>query len=167
MSRIVLFYSVCILMLSILQGCSSNGFHLRKSIDLPASFQKITLKNLAEESELKEAFELAFEESGGQIVESANTIIKFSNVREGKRVVAYNKDRKARVYLLFLKLEYEILQQNKRKNTNKLRINLDRSFVYDSNFALGKAEEENQIKEGLYKEAARLILLKLTYTKKK
>ena len=65
----------------------------------------------------------------------------------------------------FLKLEYTVQNKNKKKQP-KQRISLDRTFIYDANFALGKAEEETQIREGLYEDAARLVLLNLQYANK-
>ena len=47
----------------------------------------------------------------------------------------------------------------------KKRINIDRSYLYDPDFALGKAEEEKRVKQALYEEATRLILLRLKYSK--
>jgi len=152
----------------LLQACSGNGFHLRKEVDLPKMYQRIQVDNISYEHDLVKAFELALEESGGQLLEKAPTVIKINNFREGKRTVAYTKDRKAREYLLYLKFDYTISVTGKKtgQETKNQRINLDRIFVYDSDFALGKAEEEMKIREELYKEAARLILLKLQYSKK-
>ncbi len=147
----------------LLQGCS--GFHLRDSADLSGKYKKIQLLGVPHEKALAEALELAIEEAGGDVVDQANTKIKISNVREGKRVVAYTSERKARVYLLFLKLNYIISLphdgEGQSQSALNQRINLDKTFIYDANFALGKAEEEVQIREKLYEEAARLILLSL------
>jgi len=151
-----------LLFLTMLQGCSSNAFHLRKNIELAPNYQRVQLENLSDDDGFKDAFELALEDAGGRLSEKANTVISFINFREGRRAVAYNKDRKARVYLLFLKFEYDIAINNKK--LEKRRITLDKTFVYDADFALGKAEEESQIKEDLYAEAARLILLRLQYS---
>lgn len=161
------FYFVVILLLQsvLLSSCSSNSFHLRKNIDLPKTYQKIQLGNLSLESGLGKAFEKAIEEAGGELQDYAETIVNIGRLREGKRVVAYTRERKARIYLVFLKFEYTIQKRNKQtnklNNATKQRINLDRTFIYDANFALGKAEEEKQIRDGLYAEAARLILLRL------
>jgi len=40
-------------------------------------------------------------------------------------------------------------------------VNAERSQVYDGQYVLGTAEEENVIKEELRREAVRLILLRL------
>ena len=149
----------------LLQACSGNSFHLRKELDLPKVYQRIQVDNISYEHNLIKAFELALEESGGQLLAKAPTIVKINNLREGKRTVAYTKERKAREFLLYLKFGYTISMLG--KETKNQRISLDRIFVYDADFALGKAEEEDKIRQELYKEAARLILLKLQYSSAK
>ena len=153
---------VVTLVMLMLPACSGNSFHLRKSIDLPISYQRIQMTNAS--SGLAKALRMALEESGGVVDSKAKTQIIFSNIRERKQVIAYTSQRKARIYLLSLKFEYEV--KGGRKNLKTQRINLDRNFIYDANFALGKAEEEKQIRDDLYAEAARLILLRLQYAEK-
>ena len=147
----------------LLQACS--GFHLRESTALPLGYEKIQLLGVPLEQALAQALELAIEEAGGDVVDQANIKIKMSNIREGKRVVAYTKERKARVYLLFLRLNYDVTVSHNKdgqlQSRLNQRINLDKTFIYDANFALGKAKEEAQIRVKLYEEAARLILLSL------
>ncbi len=161
----IFFCSIGLLITLLLQSCSGNGFHLRKEIDLPQKYQRIQVENLSYESGFVKALEIALEESGGLLLEKAPTKIKVNNFREGKRVIAYTDERKAREFLLSLKFDY-FIESHDKKPSAKHRINLDRVFIYDADFALGKAEEENKIRDNLYKEAARLILLKLQYNKK-
>ncbi len=166
------FKAILLMTILLLQACS-NGFHLRGELDLPKIYQRIQVDNLSYEHDLVKAFELALEESGGQLLEKASTVITINNFREGKRTVAYTKERKAREFLLYLKFAYTISVSGKKvgqasgKETQNQRINLDRIFVYDADFVLGKAEEETKIRQELYKEAARLILLKLQYSNAK
>lgn len=150
----------------LLQGCANNGFHFRETQALEEKYQEIQLVSDIEKNDFSKAFQLVLEESGGQLVERAKTKLIINNFREGRRVVAYDKNRKPRVYLLFLKFEYQVEGVINKGNAKKYRINLDRTFVYDANFALGKAEEEDQIRHELYSEAARLILLRLRYSTK-
>ena len=151
----------------LLQACSGNGFHLRENVDLPSRYQKIKLENISYGNNFVKTFEEALEESGGELVNSSsNTIIKINNFREGKRVIAYTSTRKAREFLLSLKFDYSIKSiKNSVLSSEKYRINLDRVFIYDADFALGKEEEESKIRQNLYEEAARIILLKLQYGK--
>ncbi len=151
-----------------LQACSGNGFHLRKNLDLPAHYQRIQIENLSYDNSFVKAFEEALEESGGKLVSNASPSGKIiiNNFREGKRIIAYTSERKAREYLLSLKFDYNVGSTKKSTSTSKkYRINLDRVFIYDADFALGKEEEENKIRQNLYEEAARLIMLKLQYAK--
>jgi len=159
------FKTILLMSILLLQACSGNSFHLRKELDLPKVYQRIQVDNISYEHNLIKAFELALEESGGQLLAKAPTIIKINNLREGKRTVAYTKERKAREFLLYLKFGYTISMLG--KETKNQRISLDRIFVYDADFALGKAEEEDKIRQELYKEAARLMLLKLQYSSAK
>ena len=164
-----------VLLASMLQGCTDYGFHLRNSVELPTHYQSVSLENLPVDNDFKEAFEEALENAGGRLIDesedssAANSIIRFKNFKEGKRVIAYTSDLEAREYLLSLKFNYDIsIKNNDTKKEKKLpsrRINIDKSYLYDSDFALGKAEEEKLAKKNLYQEAARLILLRLQYSK--
>ncbi len=166
--KILLKTKVLLAVFLLLQACSSNGFHLRKELDLPKNHQYIQVENLSYESDFVKAFEEALEESGGKLVEKASTKITINNFRESKRAIAYTSERKAREFLLSLKFDYFIFPANNKiapTQKSKHRINLDRVFIYDADFALGKAEEEDKIRQSLYQEASRLMLLKLQYTK--
>jgi len=147
----------------VLQGCSDSGFHLRKNLDLPVKYQRVQIDNLHQDHAFVKFFQLALEEAGGELLESAPTKIQIHNFQEGRRVVAYTSERRAREYLLFLRFEYSMQLKEKTKLARR-RVNVDRTFIYDANFALGKAEEENQIRNNLYEEASRLMLLRLQYT---
>ena len=155
--------------LVLLQGCS---FHLRETTRLPADIKQLRIVGASENSGLFNALQTAIEEAGGQVSNPSNAQIRLSNIREGRRIVAYNSERKARIYLISLKLNYKVVvnavssgkgSSEKSRSFSKQRINLDKTFLYDANFALGKVKEEEQIRESLYAEAARLILLRLRY----
>lgn len=165
-----------ILLLLLIQGCSGNGFHLRKNVELAPQFSKVQLQGVASKSQFNTLFADALSEAGGSIVNDgklAKSSIVFSKFEEGRRVIAYTSDRRAREYLVFLKIEYSInknVNQNNKKISEtidlpKKRINIDRSYLFDPDFALGKKEEEERVKQTLYEEATRLILLGLKYSK--
>lgn len=169
-------FAVFFLLQSIFLSACSSSFHLRKEVTLAKNYQQIQLENISLESDFAKIFENTLEEAGGQLVNlqinskktaynTASTKVIINNLRVGKRVVAYTRERKARIYLVFLKLEYTIQSKNRQKQP-KQNLSLDKTFIYDVNFALGKAEEEKQIRNGLYAEAARLILLYLQYSNK-
>lgn len=154
-----------LLNLFLLQACSGNSFHLRKNIDLNKSVQSIQVSGLSYEHDLVKAFEEALEEAGGKLQQQAPTKIIISDLQQDKRVTAYTSKRKAREYLIFLKFNYAIQQQGQQPSSPQ-KMQLDRSFIYDADYALGKEEEENKIRQALQKEAARLIMLRLQYVGK-
>ena len=156
-----LFLSMFVL---VLQGCSSNGFHLRESASLSDHYQKIALQGLAEDSDLYRTLEEAIVDAGGSVVSTAvaGLTIAISNLKEDKKIIAYTSKRVAREYMVYLHFDYQIKADKKLK---KRLIRLDKTLIYEANFVLGKAEEERRIKQALRKEAVRLILLRLQYSK--
>ena len=154
-----LFLSMFVL---VLQGCSSNGFHLRESTSLSGIYEKIALQGLAEESDLYRTLEAAIVDVGGSIVSAAvaGSTIAISNLKEDKKIIAYTNKRVAREYRVYLHFDYQIKANKKRE---KRLIRLDKTLIYEANFVLGKAEEEQRILQSLREEAARLILLGLRY----
>lgn len=167
----VFFSLKVILLLMLIQGCSGNGFHLRKNVELAPQFNKVQIQGQDINSDFKTIFQDALSEAGGSITTDsglATSTLLFSRFEEGRRVIAYDSDLEAREYLVYLKIEYSILRENEKVSkdikVSKKRIIIDRSYLYDSDFALGKAEEEKQVKLALYEEATRLILLRLKYS---
>ena len=154
-TRIVKFLAACFAIV-LIQSCS---FQLRETTQLPANFKALQITGATDSDGLLKALQFAVEEAGGKISSTSKTKLRLSNIREGRRIVAYNSERKARIYLISLKFNYTVSADA----TVKQRINLDKTFLYDANFALGKVKEEQQIRESLYAEAARLILLRLKH----
>jgi outer membrane lipopolysaccharide assembly protein LptE/RlpB len=146
----------------VLQACSSNGFHLRESTSLSGVYEKIALQGLAEDSDLYSTLEEAIIEAGGSVVSTAmaGSTIAISNLKEDKKIIAYTSKRIAREYMVYLHFDYQIKVD---KMLKKRLIRLDKTLIYDANFVLGKAEEEQRIQQSLREEAARLILLGLRY----
>ncbi len=146
----------------VLQACSSHGFHLRESTSLSGVYEKIALQGLAEDSDLYSSLEEAIVDAGGGVVSTAmaSSTIAISHLKEDKKIIAYTSKRVAREYMIYLHFDYQIKAN---KMLKKHLIRLDKTLIYDANFVLGKAEEEQRIQQSLREEAARLILLGLRY----
>lgn len=146
--------------LLLLQSCSNSGFHLRESASLSGDYKKIALQGLVEDSDLYSTLEEAINDAGGRVVpiQLAGSTIAISNLKEDKKIIAYTSKRVAREYRVYLHFDYQIKADKK-----KYAIRLDKTLIYDSNFVLGKAEEEIRIQKSLREEAARLILLRIRY----
>ena len=134
-------------------------------MSLSGAYKKIAIEGVPSESNLYLTLEQAIVGAEGKVVplSKASTIVRVSDLKEGKKVVAYTENRVAREYMVFLRFSYQ-LERSGKLLKNHL-INLDKTLIYDASFLLVKAEEERRILQSLREEAARLILLRLQYSK--
>ena len=99
------------------------------------------LQGIDSRTEFKSIFTNALKEAGGNEVASeskALSVINFTKFEEGRRVTAYTSERRAREYLVFLRIEYSLNGVNNKKVILPTkRINIDRSYLYDPNFGIG------------------------------
>lgn len=149
----------------LLSSCSGNGFHLRENVSLSGVHKAIAIEGVSPESNLYLALEQAIAEAEGKVVplSKASSIVQVSDLREGKKIIAYTENRVAREYMVFLRFNYQLKHSGKALKNHL--INLDKTLIYDASFVLGKAEEERRILQSLREEAVRLMLLRLQYSK--
>ncbi len=166
-------YSFFIVLISLfLHGCSSGeGFHLRGHGNIPSVKESFYIEGINIQSPFGISLRDALNQSGSTIVQDrsqASVILTISNLLEDKVAAGYSRARKVREYDIFLKFHYSFRSAGEVENytPRSSDINLSRTQLYDSDFALGKAEEEKTIRKELRQNAARLILLKLRYSHK-
>lgn len=156
---------VCFMM-PLLSACTGGGFHLRGNVPLPAIFQTMTLRGIAVDSDFALTLRKAFADSGHRLQLNTNndharlTILDYD---EDKRVVGYGRNREVREFLLFITLDYEVRAANGTLLLAKQRLQVDKTQIYDSEFVLGKTEEERIIRKDLREDLARKILVRLRY----
>lgn len=165
--------SLLILLASIfLQACSGESFHLRGQGNVPTLQESFYIEGVNLTSPLGIALRNTLKQSGSRVVHERNQaslLLQISSVSEGKIAAGYSRARKVREYDVFLRLNYAFRSINGKTNytSGSNNINTSRTQLYDSDFALGKAEEEEAIRQELRQNAARLILVKLRYSQKK
>ncbi|MGV6808909.1 MAG: LPS-assembly lipoprotein LptE, partial [bacterium] len=144
-----------------LQAC--GGFHLRGSnTEQPSQMtitDSVTLNGVGLSSQLGRAVVSAVKQSGGKMAthhDQARYHIQINNVQEGKYAAGYSRARQIREYSIFLKFNFKIRDRQTQKTTQDT-IELSRTQLYDSEFALGKAEEEDQMRVQLRQDAARML----------
>ena len=71
-----------------------------------------------------------------------DSLLYITNYQEGKRVVGYGKNREVREFLIFTRLDYEVRAKGGGMLLPKQRLQVDKTQIYDSEFVLGKTEEE-------------------------
>jgi len=154
-----------------LQACSGEGFHLRGHGKLPSIQESFYIEGINIQSPVGIALRDAFRQSGSKIVQDisqATVLLKITSLIEDKVAAGYSKARKVREYDVFLKFNFSFrsVGEVEHYTPSSKSINLTRTLLYDSDFALGKAEEEETIRQELRQNAARIILTKLRYSHK-
>lgn len=165
------YYLLTFFIATFLQGCSGEGFHLRGNGKLPSIQESFYLEGINLQSPIGIALRDAFKLSGSQIVQDrsqATVLLQISSLVEDKVAAGYSRARKVREYDIFLRLNYSFRSIGKVEyyTPASSSVNLTRTQLYDSDFVLGKTEEEETIRQELRQNAARLILTKLRYSRK-
>jgi LPS-assembly lipoprotein len=148
----------------LLSGCGGEPFHLRGSKALPDSLrQGIYLQGVDPRSDFGLALRDGLEDAGADVKQSeqdAAATLNITNLRENRSVSGYSSTRQVREFNHSVTVDFRV---KTRAMTAALErsVNAERSQVYDGQYVLGTAEEENAIKEELRREAVRLILLRL------
>ena len=155
----------------LLQSCSGEGFHLRGHGNLPAIQEAFYIEGINLQTPFGSILRNALNQSGSKVVQDpgqASILLTISNLVEDKTAAGYSRARKVREYDIFIRMNYSFRSTNSYNNfkAGNGYINLTRTQLYDSDFALGKAEEEAAIHRELEQKAAQLILLKLQYSHK-
>lgn len=140
---------------------SACGFQLRETTQLPPEFQQVGLQGSGIDKGFGRVLRDAFVDARSSLKSdsSLTTQLIISNLEEDDRVASYDANLDVRQYLLFILFDYQIKVNGKVVATQRIR--LDKTMNYDSDFVLGKQEEEEQIRKVLREDAARLILLRL------
>ena len=141
-----------------LAGC---GFKLRDTTPLPEMYRVVGLSGTSLDDSFGKTLSNAFIDARSQLVvdKALPTQLIITTAEEGRRVASYGSDLSVRQYLVFLLVDYQIVVSGKVVAEHRLKI--DKTMNYDSDFVLGKQEEERQIQQAHQQEAARLILLRL------
>jgi outer membrane lipopolysaccharide assembly protein LptE/RlpB len=160
------------LLSSFVYSCSGEPFHLRGHDTKNAENIKeiIYIEGINRSSPLGIILRDRIKSSGASLSynkSQASIQLTINNINEGKIAAGYSRARKVREYDIFLRLDYVFtrLKRDKRVITNG-KVNVIRTQLYDSDFALAKAEEEETIRQELRGNAAHLILTKLRYSNK-
>ncbi|SEA28343.1 LPS-assembly lipoprotein [Thiothrix caldifontis] len=160
MKTLLLLLSLSMLLL----GCSGEPFHLRGSKPLPELMsQGIYIQGVDPRSDFGLVLRDSLEDAGANIEQSeqdAVTILSITNVRENRSVSGYSSTRQVREFNHSLAVDFRVKSRSMAEGVER-SVNAERSQVYDGQYVLGTAEEENVIKEELRHEAVRLILLRL------
>jgi len=147
-----------IFLLTLLLSISACGYHLRGSIDLPEGLKSIYLQGGS--SQLRKAMKRTLKSSGGQLVsdiEKAGLVVQVVKDEMERRVLSLSSTGRANEYEIIYKLEFNLLDIEGNTISGKQKIQIDKDYFNDQEEVLGKDNEEQVIREEMYRTAVQSI----------
>ena len=139
------------------------GFHLRSAPALPSELDRTYLAATDRQTPFVRRLRRELEESGIAVVDSpvdATSVLTILDDETGQRVLSVSARNIPREYEVFYRVTFS-LQQGERTLLEPQEQAVERSYVYDETLVLGKAREEEQIRNALTDDLVRLVMFQL------
>jgi len=144
----------------LLSGC---GFHLKGAIVLPADVKSVYVATNDELSPFFVELGRALRASGATqaaSAEAADTVIRVTQDRTGRRVLSVNARNTPQEYQVFYVLGYSVDHGGKQAVPPQ-EIELSRSYSFSESELLAKDREETILREALARDLADLVVRRL------
>jgi len=148
-----------ITLLTLLLFVSACGYHLRGSIDLPEGLKSIYLQGGT--AQLRKSMGRTLKASGGQLVdtiEQAGLVVQVLKERMDRRVLSLSSTGRANEYEIIYTLDFDLLDAEGNLLAKKQRIEKSKDYFNNQEEVLGKDNEEQVIREEMYRSAVQLIV---------
>ncbi len=135
------------------------GYQLRGSIDLPEGLKSIYLQGGS--AQLKKQMRRTLKSSGGQLVDKsrlAGLIVKIDNERMDRRVMSLSPTGRASEYELIYQFDFTLLDKENKVLAEQQRIEINKDYFNDQEEILGKNNEEQVIRDEMYRKAVGSIV---------
>ena len=149
-----------LVLISLLAGC---GFHLQKAFTVPTEMERTYIATEDRHSLFYRELRRQLQVAGVQLVDipgDATATLTISVDITNQRVLSVSTRNVPTEYEVFYSIEYGVDVGD----TNLLRrqfITLTRDYTYDETLVLGKAHEEQLLREAIAKDLVRIVLKQL------
>lgn len=142
---------------ALLTGC---GFHLQGALTTPAEMERTYVATADRHSLFYRELRLALRNAGVDIVDdatdaTATLTITFDNTDQ--RVLSVSARNVPTEYEVYYTIEY-VLDATDRRLLEAQSLTVTRNYTYDSTLVLGKAREEELLREALADDLVRIVL---------
>lgn len=148
-------------MLLLVGGC---GFHVRGEADLPPEMARTYIAANSKHSVFYRKLNSALRASGVDVVDSpgsATAIFTILADTTGQRVVSVSARNVPREYEVWYTVEYELISGEKTLVPATSQT-LTRDYTYDETQVLGKAREEEVLRDSLVDNLVRIAMIQLS-----
>ena len=153
----MLFRIVCIAVVALVAGC---GFHLQGAFTSPATMERTYIAAGDRYSQFYRELRKQLQDAGVQLVDTkAESTATFSILYDetDQRVLSVSARNVPTEYEVYYTIQYAIDGiDNRLLETQDLTIT--RNYTYDSMLVLGKAREEELLREAIVKDLVRIVL---------
>ncbi len=150
----------------LLAGClllAACGFHLRGAVSLPAGMTRIHLVGAGPYSPLGIELHRALRGAGAAFVPArqASALLVVMEHHIDRRVLSVDTNGKVREYELVGTLSFRVEDLQGKPLVPVQRLMVRRSYLFDPNDVLGKAAEEQNLRQQMRRDLVRLALMRL------
>lgn len=152
---------VVLLVLFTTSGC---GFQLRgSSQSIAHAYSSVDVVNISGDEALRQVVEQALMNTGTEVNDISANKLEILSSYQDKRTASYSSRGKSAEYELLKEIRFRFSRDDQQlipETTIKAR----RSYLYRETAAVGKAEEENMLREEMDQDLAQRILLSIRGT---
>ncbi|MBT8088769.1 MAG: hypothetical protein KJO01_01040 [Gammaproteobacteria bacterium] len=152
---------VCIAVVTLIAGC---GFHLQGAFTAPATLERTYIATNDQYSQFYRELRLQLQDAGVQLVDTqAESTATFSILYDetDQRVLSVSARNVPTEYEVYYTIQYAIDGTDSRLlETQDLTIT--RNYTYDSRLVLGKAREEELLREAIVRDLVRIVLKQIS-----
>ncbi len=150
------------LLLAMLLFLPACGYHLRGALDIPEPLKKVYMPGAS--ANLQDEMRLSLQASGGQLVatpDQAELVIKVLRDEMSRRVLSLSSVGKANEFELNYNLRYLLLNAEGKLLTDQQVVEIHRDYFNDQEDILAKNNEENVIRQEMYRQAVRTMFTRV------
>lgn len=140
---------------------SACGWHLKGQVDLPANLRVLNLNASAVNIDTQKWIKQALASNGVALSNTAPYQLKILKDVSKKRTLAVTSNAKASEYELIQILTFVLLNEQDQEISETVDISTYRTLLYDPAAAIGKAQEEKNLRREMKRDNASKLLQRL------
>jgi LPS-assembly lipoprotein len=145
----------------LLTGC---GFHLQADLTTPPQMERTYIAAVERNTQFHRELRRQLQESGVNLVDSpdeATAILSIISDRTGQRVLSVSARNVPTEYEVFYSIEYALVA-GETSLLSPQDITFTRDYTYDETLVLGKAREEDTMREAIVHDLVRAVLKQIS-----
>lgn len=143
-----------------LSGC---GFQMQGAFTVPEGMERTYILSEDKFSPFYRELRRSLRENGVQLVESplaATAVLSIHSDKTGQRVLSVSARNVPTEYEVYYSIEYSVDSGETNLLTRQF-INLTRDYTYDETLVLGKAKEEDLLRDAIVEDLVRIVFKQL------